>query len=836
MQSSLKTCSETDCRPLASLGVINRLPYVALLISLVWGTAERGVGGTKQSSPSHSVYLFTSFEEPADAGLKFLFSHDGLTWQRVPGIFLKPHVGDGKLMRDPSLVRGPDGWFHLVWTTAWRGDNGFGHSRSRDLVHWSPQQFVPVMQHEPSTVNVWAPEVHYDEPHQQYIICWASTIPGRYPDGEEKRDNNHRMYRTTTKDFKSFTPTELFCEPGFSVIDAVIVPFEEAYRLVLKDNTRPVRALRIAQSTSPLGPWKKVSEPFTKHLTEGPTVVKKGDEWLIYYDSYGDKQYGVATTKDFKEFRDLSSEASFPEGHKHGTIARVSQEELDYLMRVGSEQHPGVGLPLAQQLPAEEIEARLAAIDRIASAGPFQPTWESLREFQTPKWYQDAKFGIFIHWGAYAVPGFGSEWYPRNMYREGSPEYEHHLQTYGPHRKFGYKEFIAQFKAERFDAAEWAKLFKQAGAQYVIPVAEHHDGFAMYDSDLTEWSATKHGPKRDVLGELADAVRAEGIVLGASSHRAENWWYFGPGKLLDSDVRAGEAIELYGPAHNKRVSENQSEPPDKAFLDDWLLRSCEIVDKYRPQVVYFDWWICQPVFQPYLKRFAAYYYNRGAEWDHGVAINFKEWEGYSFPRGTGVLDVERGKFSEPQAELWQTCTSVSKNSWGYVANHEYKQADSIIDDLVDIVSKNGTMLLNVGPKADGTIPETEQQMLREIGDWLRVNGEAIYGTRPWRVFGEGPTKAAGGSFSDGKAAQYTGRDVRFTQTADTLYAVALAWPKDGKMTIRSMQEAEEAVETVELLGADRPVDWHQTESGLEVTLPKDPPTPFAHTLRITLRR
>ncbi len=736
---------------------------MAARVAILFATILAGAASADaaESGDDRSVYLFTSFEEPADAGLKLLASRDGLAWERIPGVFLKPHVG-GKLMRDPSLVRGPDGWFHLVWTTAWRGDHGFGHARSRDLVHWSPQQFVPVMGHEPSTVNVWAPEVFYDEHDDRYIICWASTLPGRYPDGEEERDNNHRMYATTTTDFISFTPAELFCEPGFSVIDAVIVPFRDEYRLVLKDNTRPVRALRVAKGESPLGPWSDVSDPFTAHLTEGPTIAKVGDRWLIYYDAYGAKQYGVAATSDFEHFDDVTQQASFPAGHKHGTIARITPKELEYLHRVGSEQVSGVGTPFAPQVPADEVAKRLAAIDAVIDQGPFDASWESLGEFETPHWYADAKFGLFIHWGVYAVPAFGSEWYPRNMYARGSKEFEHHLATYGKHAEFGYKDFIPRFKAEHFDPAEWARLFKEAGIEYVVPVAEHHDGFAMYDSAQTQWSAVKRGPHRDVIGELAAALRSEDIVFGASSHRAENWWYFGQGKLIDSDVKDPRYATLYGPAHNKRVSENQSEPPSKEFLDDWLLRSCEIVDKYQPRVMYFDWWICQPVFQPYLQRFAAYYHNRAAEWDAEVAINFKEWEGYSFPRGTGVLDVERGKFPEIQPQLWQTCTSVSKNSWGYVANHQYKQTEELVHDLIDIVSKNGVLLLNIGPRADGTIPDEEQQILRQIGQWLQVNGEAIYGTRPWTRFGEGSTQSAGGSFTDGSANKYTADDFRFT--------------------------------------------------------------------------
>lgn len=783
-----------------------------------------------------SVYLFTSFEEPADAGLRFVWSKDALHWQRVPGVFLKPWVGSGQLMRDPSLVRGPDGTFHLVWTTNWRGDRGFGYASSQDLVHWSPQQFIPVMEHEPTTVNVWAPEVFYDGPRERFVIAWASTIPGRYPDGEEKRHNNHRMYYTTTRDFQQFTPAELFCEPGFSVIDAVVVPWGRgdgpAYKLVLKDNTRPVLALRTAEGDSPTGPWRNVSEPITEKMTEGPTVARVGDEWLVYFDHYGAKQYGALATKDFVSFTEAP--AKFPEGHKHGTVLTVTQKEVDYLLRVGGEQAPGIGQPFVPQLPADEVATRLAEVDRVANAGPFKPTWESLKGFETPDWYADAKFGLFIHWGAYSVPAFGSEWYPRNMYRKGSPEHEHHLKTYGSPAKVGYKDLIAQFKAEKFEPAAWAELFREAGVQYVVPVAEHHDGFAMFDSRLTEWNAAKKGPQRDLIGDLAAACREQGITVGASSHRAENWWFFGGGRQIESDVEDSQYATLYGPAHEKRVSENQSEPPSKEFLDDWLLRSCEIVDKFEPRVMYFDWWICQPVFQPYLQRFAAYYYNRAAQAGYEPAVNFKEWEGYSFPRGTGVLDVERGKFAGIQPELWQTCTSVSRNSWGYIEGQDYKPTGEIIDDLVDVVSKNGVLLLNIGPKPDGTIPEPEQHMLREIGAWLRVNGEAIYGTRPWKHFGEGPTEEAAGSFTDAKRPEFSGRDIRFTTKGDKVYAIALAWPEDGKLVVESLGSAAGKASTVRLLGSDETVNWRQSEEGLEVTLPSTPPTPFAHALEVTI--
>jgi alpha-L-fucosidase len=268
-------------------------------------------------------------------------------------------------------------------------------------------------------------------------------------------------------------------------------------------------------------------------------------------------------------------------------------------------------------------------------------------------------------------------------------------------------------------------------------VAEHHDGFSMYDCSFTDWSAARMGPKRDVVGELAQAVRAEGLVFGVSSHRVEHWWFFGEGMKLDSDVKDPRFAGLYAPAADRERSEKGETPPSPEFLDDWLARTAELVDKYKPQLVWFDWWIAQPPVHANLQKLAAFYYNRGAEWGQGVAINYKKHGGESFPDTAGVLDIERGQLADLRPLFWQTDTSVSKTSWGYVLSHEYKTVDSIVDDLVDIVSKNGSLLLNIGPRPDGTIPEPEEAMLREIGRWLSVNGEAIYGTRPFTVYGEG---------------------------------------------------------------------------------------------------
>jgi alpha-L-fucosidase len=302
---------------------------------------------------------------------------------------------------------------------------------------------------------------------------------------------------------------------------------------------------------------------------------------------------------------------------------------------------------------------------------------------------------------------------------------------------------------------------------------------------------------------------------------------------FDSDVRDPRFADLYGPAVNKRTSEAQAEPPTKEFLDDWLLRSCEIVDKYRPEVLYFDWWICQPVFQPYLKdlRGVLLQSRRGVE--ETGRHQLQGMGRHLVPRGAaGVFDMERGAAADIQPQFWQTCTSVSRNSWGYITNHVYKDTGEIVDELVDVVSKNGTMLLNIGPKADGTIPEHEQQMLRDIGAWLKINGEAIYGTRPWVKFGEGPTQTAAGSFTDkAEKLAFTAADIRFTTKDRTLYAIALAWPQDRKLVVKSL--AGQNVKRVELLGHKGRPRWEQTPEGLVVLLPEKSPSNFAVALKIS---
>lgn len=273
-----------------------------------------------------TVYVSTSFHEPATEGLRFIYSKDGYHWDSIPGTWLAPKVGTQKVMRDPSLTQSPDGTFHLVWTSSWRGDLGFGYSKSKDLIHWSKEQFIPVMKDEPTTVNVWAPEIFYDDTKAQFVVVWASCIPGRFPNGQEEAKNNHRLYYITTKDFKTISKAKLFYDPGFSSIDATIVKRGKSdYVLVFKDNTRPNRNIKVAFSKSPIGPYSKASEAFTESFTEGPTVEKVGSDYLIYFDAYQKFAYGAVRTKDFVHFEDISNKVNVPVGHKHGTIFKAPE-------------------------------------------------------------------------------------------------------------------------------------------------------------------------------------------------------------------------------------------------------------------------------------------------------------------------------------------------------------------------------------------------------------------------------------------------------------------------------------------------------------------------------
>ena len=476
--------------------------------------------------------------------------------------------------------------------------------------------------------------------------------------------------------------------------------------------------------------------------------------------------------------------------------------------------------------------------------GPYRADWASLEKYQQPQWYKDAKFGIFIHWGVYSVPAAENECYPRNMYHPGDGAYKDFQARYGhgdPAK--GYKDLIPLFRAEHFDPAAWAALFKDSGAQYVVPVAEHHDGFSMYASGLSDWTVAKMGPKRDTLGELAQAVRAQGLHFGLSSHRVEHNFFYDGGRAIRSDVNDPRNAGLYGPAHQwisgKGGLTNDWTYVSEAWANDWLARDTELVEKYHPEIVYFDWWIGQPAMRPAVTRFAAFYYNYAAAHGYTGVINFKD---YAIDYPAAVQDFERGQQDHIVPQHWQTDTSISNKSWGYIEHDTFKSPQFLINQLADIVSKNGNLLLNFGPRSDGTIPDEVRSALLAMGAWLKVNGEAIYATTPWTTFGEGPTKVEAGAFHDTDTKPYTPDDFRFTAKGSTVYAIGMACPAASgptahKAVIHALGWAHEGasipVGNIQLLGSSAKPTWNQGADALEVNLPADASCQYAYTLKLT---
>ena len=452
------------------------------------------------------------------------------------------------------------------------------------------------------------------------------------------------------------------------------------------------------------------------------------------------------------------------------------------------------------------------------------------QNYRIPDWFRDAKLGIFIHWGVYAVPAFGNEWYPRNMYLKGSKVYEHHLDTYGELTEFGYKDFIPMFKAEKFNAEEWLALFKVSGAKYIVPVAEHHDGFSLYDSKFNTWNSVNMGPQRDIIRELKEASIKYGLHFGLSSHRAENAWYFNGGLEIPSDVQDPHYKSLYGEGLKAPGGQTPDCPEGAGFnensINNWLKHTYELVDLYEPELFWFDWTVGKYPFRSTFYQFMAYYYNNAVDWDKGVVVNTK----FGYGDNIQVFDIERGKSESARDFPWQTDTSIGKKSWGYIDGEENKSPNQIIDDLVDIVSKNGNLLLNIGPKADGSITEEQQAVLKEIGKWIEVNGEAIYGTRPWEIASEGAVAGTSGAFSDNEESLYTAQDIRFTRKGEKLYAISLAWTEED-VVISSIGN-EKTVKEVSMLGSDEALSWDQAPEGLRVSFPEKMPTDYAHALEI----
>lgn len=467
----------------------------------------------------------------------------------------------------------------------------------------------------------------------------------------------------------------------------------------------------------------------------------------------------------------------------------------------------------------------------------FEPNWESLSEHNAePDWFRDAKFGIYFHWGVYSVPAYANEWYPRNMYIEGQDAYKHHISTYGLPTEFEYADFVPMFKADNFDAEEWASLFKKAGAQFAGPVAEHHDGFAMWDSEYTPWNAADMGPKRDITGELAKAIRKQGMKFVTTFHHARNNLWQPEGKDWTghySEIKK-EFPELL---ENKENAILYGYMPRKKFLQVWNNKLKEVVDKYQPDLMWFDSWLDEIPDSVKLD-YLAYYFNKAKEWNKDVVVTYKQED---LPSDVGVKDFEKGRAGEKMEQAFLTDDTISKGSWCYTEDLEIKSTSVVLHSLIDIVSKNGQLLLNISPKADGTIPENQQRVLLEIGEWLEINGEAIYGTRPWEVYGEGPTKLKEGPFEGfTDAGEYTWKDIRYTQKGDAVYAIMLGWPgSDQEIQLQAFTQnginKARSISDVSMLGSEEKIDWNLQKGRLMIKTPRHSPNKKAVVFKIEIQ-
>jgi alpha-L-fucosidase len=470
----------------------------------------------------------------------------------------------------------------------------------------------------------------------------------------------------------------------------------------------------------------------------------------------------------------------------------------------------------------------------------FEPNWESLSQHnEAPDWFRDAKLGIYFHWGVYSVPAFGSEWYPRNMHFKQSREYKHHVEKYGHPSEFGYHDFVQLFTAEKFNAEEWADLFVKTGARFAGLVAEHHDGFSMWDSEITPWNAADKGPKKDITGKLKKAFDEKGLKLITTFHHARNLQ-----RYKNKPEEKKFSLSHYPLFDNMPPTWDDPElnylygniPEEKWLQEVWFGKLKEVIDNYQPDIIWFDSWLDQ-IPEDYQQKFCAYYLNQAEKWKKKVVIVRKQND---LPLDVSVDDLEKSRKNEIDEKVWMTDETVSTGSWCYTEDLQIKPAKDVLHVLIDIVSKNGVLLLNISPKANGTIPEDQREVLTKMGRWLNNYGEAIYETRPWYTFGEGPTKEPEGHFSNHQEflkIKYSAKDIRYTTKENVIYASVLGWPGGNQnVLLKSFAAANwknpKEIKNVSLLGYDGSIDYSLTDGGLLVSTPDDPTNEMAIVFKI----
>jgi alpha-L-fucosidase len=487
---------------------------------------------------------------------------------------------------------------------------------------------------------------------------------------------------------------------------------------------------------------------------------------------------------------------------------------------------------------AAELPPSTPVSEKIEIApGPFQPTEPSLKQYRYPDWFRDAKLGIWAVWGPESVPQQG-DWYAHRLYDPKDAAYKYHVEHYGHPSTFGFKDIIPLWKAENWNPDRLMGLYKRAGAKYFCMIAEHHDNFDCWNSKHQKWNSVNMGPRRDIAGEWQKAAREHGLRFGMTEHLAASWWFYSVAKGADktgplAGVRYDGADPRYADLYwtgNEQPKENYYCPHGPAYIKQaWFDRIQDMIDRYHPDLLYSDSPLPYP--DEFGRKLLAHYYNDSARQHAGrveAVYNCKQNS-----QGMWVQDLERGVMDKICPTPWQTDTCVG--GWYYDVNlakrHGYKSTATVIQMLADIVSKNGNLLLNFPPRPDGTLDDDELKILDEMAAWMPINGEAIFGTRPWKVFGEGARKLKGGMFNENNL-RYTASDIRFTTKGPAIYALALGWPTDGKLLVRSLAKAAGKIDSVGLLGSSEPIIWSQQDDGLAVTLPKQKPCKHVFVLKI----
>lgn len=502
------------------------------------------------------------------------------------------------------------------------------------------------------------------------------------------------------------------------------------------------------------------------------------------------------------------------------------------------------------------------------AAGPFKPEWDSLKQYNVPAWFQDAKFGIWAHWGAQCQPEHG-DWYGRGMYEEGSDHYNFHVKKYGHPSVFGFKDVINEWKADKWNPDALVELYKNAGAKYFVAMANHHDNFDNYNSSYQTWNSVEYGPKKDLIAGWAEAAKKHELPFGVSVHASHAWTWYEPaqrsdkngplagvpydGKLVADDGKNKwwdglDPQELYAQKHalsknGNDIGEiwawgNGANTPGKEYCEKFFNRTVELIDKYKPELVYFDDTVLPlwPVSDAGL-RIAAHLYNQSIKRNGKLqaVLNAKILD--EEQRKCMVWDIERGASNSIEPFVWQTDTCIG--GWHYdrriYDNKGYKSAAVVIQTLMDVISKNGNLLLNIPVRGDGSIDELEMAIVKQTGEWMKVNSEAVYATRPWKIYGEGPAIASvaalnGPGFNEGKSKPLGAEDFRFTTKGNLLYATFFAWPESGKVLVKSL--AAQKISGVQLLGHKGGLQWQQTNEGLAVSLPAIPPCNNAYVLKV----